>query len=260
MPRSGSTLLCNILNQNQQFHASSTSCIAQTTRVVSHHWSTSPEIKSDLLYDKDGTEARMVAATRALVEAWYDGKGDVIFDKGRAWNHSALTLNQIFPTANMFVCVRDLRDIFASIEKQHAKNPMLDPAGSPVELTTYNRADNLFAPSGLVGQQIIGVEDLLRRKLPFVHLIQFETLVQNPKLVMDSIYAVLGEESFQHDFENVKNTATDADGLYLNKYPHEGSGAVEPPPGSWADHVSPDIANLIMQKFAGYNQAFGYQG
>jgi len=258
-PRSGSTLLCNILNQNPRFHASSTSCVAHSVRALSNLWSHSPEVKSDLLGDKDAAEKRMVRSTRAMVDAWYgDIEAPVVFDKGRLWNHQPLALKQIFPEAHMFVCIRDLRDIFASIEKQHAKNPILDMASNPLELTTYSRADQLFAPQGMVGQQVVGIEDLLRRRLPFVHLIQFETLVQNPKLVLDSIYTTLGEEGFTHDFDNVENTATDADGLYHNKFPHEGSGPVAKPKSSWQEHVPADIAGLIMQRFAGYNQAFGY--
>lgn len=258
-PRSGSTLLCNILNQNPRFHASSTSCVAQAVRTLSNLWSNSPEIKSELINDKEATEARMVSAARALVEAWYEGSADVVFDKGRLWNHSPLVLAQLFPESHQFVCIRDLREILASIEKQHAKNPMLDEAQNPLELTTFNRADRLFSPQGIVGSHIVGVEDLMRRKLPNVHIIQYETLVQNPKLVLDSIYTVLREDGYEHDFTNVEKTSTDVDGLYLNKFPHEGGGEVKPPENDWRDHVPMDIAGLIMQRFQAFNQAFGYQ-
>ena len=52
LPRSGSTLLCNILNQNPDFHASSTSPLAQTLGALSQFLSTSPEVKSDLYNDR----------------------------------------------------------------------------------------------------------------------------------------------------------------------------------------------------------------
>ncbi|MDP2607303.1 MAG: sulfotransferase [Deltaproteobacteria bacterium] len=257
-PRSGSTLLCNILNQNPRFHASSTSCVASSARALSNLWSHSPEIKSQLLHDAEVTTTKMVGGIRAMIEAWYAGNGEVIFDKDRHWNHSPLLLHQIFPESHMFVMVRDLRAVMASIEKQHAKNPVLDEASGPLELHTYNRADRMLSPQGLVGQHVAGIEDLMRRNLPYVHMIQFETLVKNPKLVLDSIYTVLGEDGFAHDFTHVENTATDADALYLGKYPHEGSGAVKVPEGLWSDHVPQDIGGLIMQRFAAFNQAFGY--
>jgi len=265
MPRSGSTLLCNILNQNPRFHASSTSCMAQTVRAISTLWSSSLEIKSELIVAKEATEARMIRAARALVVAWYEEAGEVVFDKGRFWNHNLPVLHQLFPDAQVLVCVRDLRAVLASVEKQHEKNPLMDDAGDPTQLTKYSRADRLFSPNGLIGQQVIGVEDLLRRNLrnadgtAFAHTIQFETFVQSPQLIMDRIYAALGEEHFEHDFEHVVNTATDVDGLYSYKFPHVGEGKVTPPPEDWKEFVSPDVAGLVMQRFPKYNRAFGYQ-
>jgi sulfotransferase len=268
MPRSASTLLQNCLQQNPRFHASSTSCLAQTVRSLSGLWSRSPEIKSDLIADKEGTEARMVRSARALIEAWYQDTAEVVFDKGRFWNLGIPLFHQLFPEGHAFVCVRDLRAIFASIEKQHDKNPMLDEAGNPVELTKFNRADRMFGPNGMLGQQIMGIEDLLRRNLrnadgkPFVHPIQYETFVQNPQLVIDRIYTAIGEEPFEHDFENVQNTAGEKEGgdaIYNWKFPHEGEGKIEPRPDDWQEYVPPDIAQLIMQKFVNYNRAFGYQ-
>jgi sulfotransferase len=259
LPRSGSTLLCNILNQNPKFQASSTSCIAQSVLALSKVWSSAPEVKSDLIHDKDATDARMLRASKSMVEAWYqDSEADVIFDKGRLWNSQPLVLRHLFPEAHMFVCVRDLRDVFASLEKQHAKNPLLDDAQNPLEKTVFNRADRMFSPQGIIGTNIIGVEDLGRRQLPYVHIIQFEALVNNPKMVLEGIYSDLGEEYFAHDFENVENSATDADAIYNNKFPHEGSGKVQPPEGSWRDYISPDIAGLIMERFPDYNRALNY--
>jgi hypothetical protein len=165
----------------------------------------------------------------------------------------------------LFVCVRDLRSIFASVEKQHAKNPIIDEANNPAELTAYNRADRMFSPNGMLGQQIMGIEDLIRRNLrnqdgkPFVYPVQYETFAQSPQLVLDRIYSVTEEEPFEHDFENVENVATDVDGLYGNKFPHIGAGKVEPSTDDWKEHVPGDIAQLVMSKFQGYNRAFGYQ-
>lgn len=255
-PRSGSTLLCNILNQNPRFYASSTSCVAQSVRALSSLWSECPEVRSALIGDRQGAERRIVRAARAMVEAWYaDRKFPVVFDKGRLWNNQSMVLSQLFPYAHMFVCVRDPRDIFASIEKQHAKNPMLDEASNPTALTMGGRANSMFQPDGIIGRAIIGVEDLMRRQLDYVHFVQFETLVNNPQLVLDGIYSVIEEESFVHDLTNVINTSDDVDGLYLNKFPHDGSGKIIPQSGSWRDHISDDIADEIMKRFPLFSQS-----
>lgn len=259
LPRAGSTLLCNILNQNPRFHASSSSCLAQAVRVLSKLWSSALEIKSDLIVDEAGTKDRMTRSAVAMVSAWYRDEGPVVFDKCRPWNHNSLVLNQLFPDAHMFVCVRDLRSVFASNEKNHKTYPMLDTANTTEQLLLKDRAEKAFASSGLIGNQILGVEDLLRHNHPFVHFIKFEELANTPDLVMDSIYKALGETPYAHNFKDVVNTATDVDQVWLGKFPHTGSGKVTPPIDDTAEHVPPDILGGIMDRFSLYNRAFGYR-
>lgn len=259
LPRSGSTLLCNILNQNPRFHASSTSCMASTIKTLSNLWSKSSEVKSDLINNTASTEERLLRTSRGVVESWYEDKSaEVVFDKGRLWNHMPLVLKHVAPESHLFVCVRDLREVFASIEKQHNKNPVLDESGFTCA-TVFNRVDSLFAPNGLVGQAINGVEDLCRRQLPYVHFIEFRTLVRDPHSILRAIYTAIGEEEFKHDFDNVENTADDVDGLYLNKFPHKGEGKVAVPLEHWSNYVPQDIAKLITSKFPVFNSAFNAQ-
>ena len=56
-----------------------------------------------------------------------------------------------------------------------------------------------------------------------------------------------------------ENTAEDADGFYLHKFPHKGSGKVEPPlEEEWPKYISPDLAQTIRGRFTDYCQYFGY--
>lgn len=233
--------------------------MGQSVRALSQLWSGSPEIKSELINSPQETDSRITKSTRAMVESWYGKYEDkAVFDKCRAWNHAPLMFHHLFPDGKIFVCVRDLRSIFASIEKHHGKNPLFEDARSQSEMTVYNRADRMMSPQGLVGQHIEGVEDMLRRSLPFVEFIPFEVLSTNPKLVLEKIYSAMGMDSYEHDFTNVEKSANDIDGLYLNKFPHDGSGAIAPPAGGWQVHVPAEIAGLIMQRFTMYNRSFGY--
>lgn len=260
LPRSGSTLLCNILNQNPAFHASSTSVLPQTLATLSGLWSNSPEIKSDLINDRDRTNERMLRGMRALVEEWYADQGDkLVFDKGRGWALNALLLKQLYPESRILVTVRDLRAVFGSVEKQHRANPILDHAGTILQKALYTRADQMFSAEGLIGGPIAGVEDLVRRQLPGVMIVQYEALSKNPGFVLDKVYAELGCEPFEHDFNNVEATSTDVDALYLDKFEHRGNGKVEPAETSdWQKFVSPDLGTTIMQRFPFYNKAFSY--
>ncbi|UCC72050.1 MAG: sulfotransferase [Gemmatimonadota bacterium] len=257
LPRSGSTLLCNVLNQNPRFHASSTSCLPQALNGVAGFISHQDEFRSALAHDADKTQARFIAALRGMLRGWYStAKHQVVFDKSRAWNVNALLLKQLCPDAKLIIVVRDLRAVFASIEKQHRKSPVI---ALPGDQTVANRAQTMFhRQTGMIGAPICGVEDILRRDPGNVILVKYESLVANPRVVLRNLYDQLGEIWFDHDLDNVENVATDLDALWLNKFPHEGSGKVAPPDDAWSDWISPDIAADIMRKFSGYNSAFGY--
>ncbi|MGI9411561.1 MAG: sulfotransferase family protein [Hyphomicrobiaceae bacterium] len=258
LPRAGSTLLCNILNQNPKFHASSTSPIAQEIALKSNYWSNSPEVKSDLVRDREWTEAWMLRSVRSTcTDRYFDKKNKVVFDKGRGWAFHALLLKQAYPDAKIIVMVRDLRAVFASVEKQHQKNPILDHAMNPIEKTVHTRADQMFSPEGIIGGPVNGVLDLIQRRPPGLIVIQYEAFAQNPAMIMERLYAELGAEPFSHDFENVENTSTDLDALYLGKFPHDGSGAVKLQ-DDWQQFVSADLAQQIMGRYPGYNKAFSY--
>jgi len=261
LPRSGSTLLCNILNQNPRFHASSTSILPQLVGVLIKNWSDAPETRGALTRDESGTRGRLARSLKGLCEGWYHDQleeGKIIFDKARAWSYHLMALQRIFPESKVLVTVRDLREVFASVEKQHRKEPLLDLGGNAQEKTIWGRAEQMFRPDGLIGGPVEGVMDMSRRQLDTL-IIKYERLVEQPKAVMKSVYEYLGEDAHEHDFENVESTAEDLDSLYLNKYPHNGSGKVEPAAlDSWQGLFTPDLANQIMERFPSYNRVFGY--
>jgi len=260
LPRAGSTLLCNILNQNPNFYASSTSDLCFIVSQIVSAWSNSVEIKNELNQDRKKAEEKMHKALRSFTDSWYsDQKKKIVFDKSRSWGTNSIVLKSLYPDSKIIVLVRDLKNVFASIEKQHRNSPLLDEAKTPQEKTIYDRADKMFAPQGIIGSAVLGIEDLIRRKPKGVIFIQYESLASDPEGIIKTLYKNLEEKCFKHDFKNVKNTATDPDGFYLQKYPHKGEGRVKPSDQfEWKKYVSEDLAKVIMTKFTAYNRFFGY--
>jgi len=259
LPRSGSTLLCNVLNQNPEFHASSTSCLPAMVASLNSLWSQVPEIKGGLLHDADQIKHRMYMSQRAMCDAWYTHEpGKLVFDKSRGWNNIVMPFQKIFPGGKVIICLRDLRDMFASIEKQHRKNPLLDVF--PADAGITQRAQGMFGPKGMFGTCLRGIKDIIDRRLD-VYWLRYEDFSEHPGQTMQRIYAYLGiEECFEHDFDNVLNVAEDPDFLYLEKYPHQGDGRIEKRESEWRKFMSPDLAKGIMDGHKWYNTVFGYGG
>jgi len=261
LPRSGSTLLCNILNQNPKCWATSTSALPRLCANLVNSWSTSIEVKGDLNADRTATEDRLARSMKAFCGAWHernDGR-TIVFDKSRGWVHHIMMIKKVYPDCKILVTIRDLKEVFASIEKQHRKNPLFDEAQNPQMKTLMGRAHAMFGNQGIVGGPLNGIYDIVNRKLE-VSFVRYEQLVDRPAAMMKEIYEYIGEDPFEHDFNDIKNTAIDPDAFYLNKYPHEGAGKIEPPPlNAWEKFVSPPVVNHIATTHAFFNNFFGYK-
>lgn len=223
-------------------------------------WSDAPEMRGALARDEHATRDRLKRSLRAFCDGWYQDKEDkIIFDKSRGWASNTMALRSIYPKSKVIILVRDLRDIFSSVEKHHQKEPLLDQGMDNINKTIWKRADGMFSPEGMIGGPIEGVMDVIRRKLDTL-TVKYEQLVERPKSVMTEVYEYLEEDPFEHDFDKVENQAEDLDALHLNKYPHEGTGKVTPSkPDGWKDVYTQDLAAKIMGRFTTYNMAFDYK-
>ena len=116
-PRSGSTLLANILNQHPDVGASSTSGLPDVLLALSTVLTTNTAVTSDLITDSDAGE-RHINIGNSVIDNWH-APSPVIVDKNRAWAGLNGMLHTLRPDAWTIVLVRDPRDILASIQKQH---------------------------------------------------------------------------------------------------------------------------------------------
>jgi sulfotransferase len=257
--RSGSTLTCNILNQNPRFYVSSTSPLPAQVTALQSVLSRSVEVKGLMVKDRAATLHRMERTIRATAEGWYAHvEKPVVIDKSRAWNFHAGLISQVWPDAKLITIVRDLRSIVASIEKQHANTAILDEADSFAAKTAIERAGHMFTPANPVGLSLMGMEDLIRRKPKNWLAIRYEDLCDEPHTQLNKLYDFLGEKRYRHDLTNIVNVAEDVDELYNLKFPHQGDGPLRTREDrDWEGQISEDIEKNI-NTFTLYSRFFDY--
>jgi sulfotransferase len=259
LPRTGSTLICNILNQNPDFYAGSTSPIPLVIQNMSNSFSEQPEIVN-YLESEEECYTKMAHCARGVIDEWYSHiKKETIFDKSRVWNHMGLIYKDLYPQGKMIITVRDPRNIVASMEKQHRKNPLLGGSHIIPDKSFLGRLENSFAPDGLIGGPMLGIIDLISRKLDFVHYVRHEDLVVEPEYTMRGIYRFLNMEYFNHDFKNIESQSNEIDSLYQNKYPHKTRPEIKPPNTDWRQYMTDNIASDILNRFPIYKEKFNYQ-
>ncbi|MFK2876751.1 sulfotransferase family protein [Rhodanobacter hydrolyticus] len=211
LPRSGTTLLAAILNQNPRFRAGMTSPLADIMGVVIAEASS----KNDFSFDV--SDEQRVALLRGLVENFYSVQADagVVFDTSRLWCSRMQLLDTLFPGVKVIACVRQLAWVLDSMERLVRRQPV---SVSKVfrfdtNTTVYSRIEALTDPRGMVGFAYQATKDAFYGQHAQDHLLllTYENLVRDPATAMRAIYRFLDEPWFEHDFDNVEYHADEFD-------------------------------------------------
>lgn len=201
LPRAGSTLLTSILNQNSRFHSSITDPLATLVKGVLDTSQEGPGSRSEVPIE------RRKNLLYYLFEGFYAHiDKPIIFNTNRAWTLLTPLMAELYPDSKMIVCVRDIRWILDSFELAHRRNPLSKNSffgGSGT--TVYARMDSLMAEDGIVGFAYVGIKQAITGgEKRNIMLVEYDQLCKNPDGVLRSIYNFIGEDYFQHDFNDVE--------------------------------------------------------
>jgi sulfotransferase len=222
LPRSGSTLLCNILAQNPEIHATATSSVLDE---MVTHLSQAPRRNESRAQDTD--ENRILRQAQAILDAAYeDVEQPIVVEKSRGWCAYAEMLDRMFGgNFKIIVPLRDVRDILASMEKLWRKKQETDPiclgSNMPMELfsqlqTIEGRLQFWMRSDQVVGLAHNRVRDALNRGWQeHLCMVTYEALTAEPERTLKALYSNLEMESFDnHDFNNVEQVTNENDSIY----------------------------------------------
>lgn len=241
LPRSGSTLLCNILNQNPRFHATSTSGVLDMLLAIRNNWNNITAFKATR------NEPAKLRVLRGMLHSFYaDVDKPLIFDKSRGWpGYLEMAETILGSKAKVLVPVRDVRDVLASFEKIWRKDSKTGQIPQEKKFakefqTVEGRSDVWMRSDQPVGSSLNRVKDALRRGYgDRMFFIRFEDLTRKPEKTLREVYEFLGEEWYQHDFDNVEQVTQEDDFFHGFQDLHTIRQRVEPVPSNWKEILGP---------------------
>lgn len=219
LPRSGSTLLSSLLNQNPRICSGPSSPVLSTMAALENH------LRQDELFNsfpKPNQAKNMIASV--ISQFYADDEKPVVVDKNRAWSSRILYIEGYIGQKAKIICpVRDIEEILTSIITMIRRNPYTE--GNPrinfvdeqlvknnIPLSDLNRCNFLVSPQGILGQSLASTRECIEKNMrDRLHFVEYKDLVSDTQETLNKIYKFLGEDEFEHEFKGVKNVHRERD-------------------------------------------------
>jgi len=210
LPRSGSSLLSTILNQNPKIFSGPSSPVTGIMLTLEQ------ALMRDELYLAYPKEQQAWELISSVIHHYYsDVPHPIIIDKNRSWVDRVHYIEGYIRTEPKIICpVRNIDEILASFISMIKRNPfevngkinfideMLIKSGIP--LTDDARCEFLASDAGILGQSYLGIKKLLEAgKEKCLHFVEYDDLVSNPEETIRKIYEFLDQEYFEHDYSQL---------------------------------------------------------
>lgn len=214
LPRSGSTLLSAILNQNPNIYAGALSPVFDIMYSMDMFFKESEQANA---YPKPDCNFKIISS---IIENYYsDTNKPYVIDKCRAWTGQIPFIEKyITPNPKIICTVRNPLDILASfidlIHKNSSEISFIDNflIKNNIEVNDNNRCDHLMSPYGVVFNSINGIaKAFYENRNNNLLLINYDDLVLNPQKIITKLYQFLGIEYYEHHYENIENVFREND-------------------------------------------------
>ena len=223
LPRSGSTLLSSILNQNPRFYSGPSSPVLGAMFAIEQNF------MGNELYHGYPKPDQVREIIGSVPHHFYsDVEKPVVFDKNRAWTARVPYIEgYIGQQAKIIVPGRRVDEILTSILTMVHRNPFqegqervnfvdeqLIKTNTPIN--DVNRCMYLLGNGGIVYESLNAImEGFTQNVRDKMHFVDYNNLVDNPEKTMEDIYDFLGEDYYDHDFDSLSNIHREND---LNTY------------------------------------------
>lgn len=211
MPRSGSTLLISILNQNPILYGTPTSPLLDLLFLNEMAWRKCPSVIANPM------PVQLESISEAIINGcWEHVPQQIIIDKHRAWGRNLRAIEYIFKTKpKLIITVRDIPSVLASFMRL-LRNSKQSPnyidqilLDRRIPLNDDNRVDVLW--NDFVFDPWHSFKTAYETDKTSLLLVDYDRLMVDKENVMKEVYQFLELPYFSHDFNNIQNESKDDD-------------------------------------------------
>lgn len=206
LPRSGSTLLGSLLNQHPDIYVSPTSPLGDVVTDIEKTFD-----RVDIQFTFDRPKVSYNVYSSILANFYNHIEKPVILDKHRFWGKNLDTVQKFLLNKPKIVATyRSIPEVITSyislIERTNHENNFIDNhlRNDNLPINNNNRTEYIwrYYVSPSYESMIYGIT-----KYPkWVHLVNYNSLVDNPEKELEKIYEFLEVPFYSNTFSNIENS------------------------------------------------------
>ena len=267
LPRAGSTLFQNIMAQNPDIYATPTSGLLELLYGARGNYTHDPAFKAVLEEDKGKFKRAFLAFCKSGMDAYCNEMTDkkYILDKSRSWGVYYDFLKMVRgenAQPKVIVMVRDLRDVFCSMEKKFRLNP--DKAETTRDWATMRGATipervDIWSNTPPVGLALKRLQEIISfGNDTHMLFIRYEDLCLNPEQTMNRVYNYLGIPHFNHNFDFIEQVTHEDDTIHGEYGDHTIRNRLEMLPSDSNRILGEGVNQWIIKNYMWFFRYFNY--
>lgn len=263
LPRSGSTLLMNILNSNPNIYTTGTCPLPY---IFDGMKQATGQISEFIAMDQDTLDQSMSNFLRYGMDGWFRAQTHKphVISKSRTWDQQLRYLFRIYENPKFIVVLRDPRDVICSFEKLLAKYPHISMGSRewPFEWNDFNkRIEYYCTDSGAnLGRPLMmmpHVHEYMQKYPENFFIFKWEHMCKDPHSSLRSLYSWMGIPYHEHDLNNIPaSDYVEHDAVYRSLVSHKTRHQFEPQGPQWPQYMTSQQSDTILHNLEWFYSTF----
>lgn len=265
LPRTGSTLLSNVIGQHPDITLSADSLLSDLLNQIIECSERTIEVSQ---YPADLSYKLFEDFIDTGIKSWIKNLSSTEFylDKSRGWSSLFDLIYGLYPDTKIIFTIRDLRGIYLSFDRLSqtpvfsneniSYNQNIPEENSEVDFLNV-RVDH-FLNGDMVRNHLIRLKELIeleRKYLNNIKIVKYEDFMENPKGILFEICDFLGLKQYNFDLNNITQVKYN-DCIYLPYGYHKLKRTLTPSIPNYDNKLRKSAQNKIFKDYNWYYSIF----
>lgn len=265
LPRTGSTLLCNILGQHPDVTLSADSVLSDKIVNIMNY---TEKLVAESQYDADLTYKLHGDFLMSGIDSWISNLSDTKFyvDKCRGWGNIFNFIFEKYPDTKIIFTIRDLRGVYLSFDRLSTTSVLLnslsdhyrDLTEKNEEVDFLNARISHFLNGDMVKPHLINLKEIIeldRHYLDNIKIVRYEDFMKSPDRVLSDICNFTGMDNYKFDLNNITQVNYN-DSIYLPYGYHKLRKTLTPNIPNYDNKLRKSAQEKIFSDFEWYYSIF----